>query len=55
MLAKTEKKEADLQLLFFRRLRIKQRMIVKMNWQEECILKHELIDVNFLISKITAK
>jgi hypothetical protein len=48
-------KKTQLEVLFCRRMRIKQRMLVKMNWQEECILKHELIDVNFLISTLQTK
>jgi len=44
-----------LAVLHARRARIKQRMIVKMNWQEEAILKHELIDVDFQLKKISLK
>ena len=38
--------------LYYRRASIKRRMLVKMNWQEESILRHELIDLDFLISKL---
>jgi len=54
---KTDKKnisQVDEKLLglYYRRASIKRRMLVKMNWQEESILRHELIDLDFLISKL---
>jgi hypothetical protein len=44
-----------LAVLHARRARIKQRMIVKMNWQEEAILRHELIDVDFQLKKLKCR
>jgi hypothetical protein len=47
-----EKVNEKLQSLYHRRASIKRRMLVKMNWQEESILRHELIDLDFIISAL---
>jgi hypothetical protein len=49
-----DQKKVDEKLLglYYRRASIKRRLLVKMNWQEESILRHELIDIDFIISTL---